>query len=74
MPNEERLALAVKYLRESSMSFRKIVGQLNRHLFNGLYIYNQLVFSWFYREIARTGRSINISEKGEMMVLLESLV
>ena len=34
LPIERRLA--VKYLRESGMSFRKIVGQLNFHLFYAL--------------------------------------
>ena len=32
LPSEERLA--VKYLRESVMSFHKIVGQLNSRLSN----------------------------------------
>ena len=34
LPNQERLA--VKYLTEGAMSFRKIVGQLNFHLSNAL--------------------------------------
>jgi len=34
LPNEERLA--VKYLRESRMPFRKTVWQLNFHLSNAL--------------------------------------
>ena len=34
LPDEEKLA--VRYLRESGMSFRKIVGKLNCHLSNAL--------------------------------------
>ena len=34
LPDEERLA--VKYLRESGVPFRNIVGQLNCHLSNAL--------------------------------------
>ena len=50
------------------MSFRKIEGQLNCHLSNALYIYNQFVTSCSTEKKERTGRSLTIRKKGGRIV------
>ena len=50
------------------MSFRKIGGQLNFHLSNAAYIYNQFVSSCSTEKKARTGHSIEAGERGGKIV------
>ena len=66
LSNDERLA--IKYLRESGLSFRKIGEQLNCHHSTALKIYNRFVSSGSVAKKARSGRPSKINERGERIV------
>jgi len=66
LSNDERLA--IKYLRESGLSFRKIGEQLNCHHSTALKIYNRIVSSGSVAKKARSGRPTKINERGERIV------
>ena len=66
LSNDERLA--IKYLRESGLSFRKIGEQLNCHHSTALTIYNRFVSSGSVAKKARSGRPSKINERGERIV------
>ena len=66
LSNEERLA--IKYLKESGLSFRKIGEQLNCHHSTALKTYNQYLSSGSIAKKARSGRPSKITERGERTV------
>ena len=62
LSNEERLA--IKYLKESGLSFRKIGDKLNCHHSTALKIYNQLLSSGSIAKKQEVGVQVK-STKGE---------
>ena len=68
LSKEERLA--IMYLKESGLSFRKIGEQLNCHLSTALKIYNQFLSSGSIAKKVRSGRPSKINERGERIVCL----
>ena len=66
LSHDERLA--IKYLRESRLSFRKIGEQLSCHYSTALRIYKQFVSSGCVEKKARSGRPNKINERGERIV------
>ena len=66
LSHDERLA--IKYLRESRLSFRKIGEQLSCHYSTALWIYKQFVSSVCVEEKARSGCPNKINERGERIV------
>ena len=66
LSNEERLA--INYLRETGLPFRKIGEQLNCHHSTAVNLYNQFVSSGCIAKKARSGRPSKVSERGERIV------